>query len=102
MSEFLSRLNGGELIGLCFFVIAGVIAIVSVVAGVWYHWRKTEIEASLKAEMIKQGRSAEEIERILRATSKSDEDNDLKKKVIKAALKEGKSSEEIDRLLRSV
>jgi|SRR5215471_5723880 len=102
MSELMSKLDGGEIIPIFMFAVMGVVAIVATIAGVWYHWRKSEIEASLKAEMVKQGRSAEEIERILKATGRTDKDSELKQKVIKAALKEGKSSEEIDRILRSV
>lgn len=102
MSDLLSKLDGGELIPIIMFLVGGVLGIVGIIAGVWYHWRKTEIEASLKAEMIKQGRSAEEIERILKASGRTDKDYEIKQKVIKTALKEGKTSEEIDRILRSV
>jgi hypothetical protein len=41
--------------------------VVSMAGGYWFKLRKTEIEASLKREMIAQGMSAEEIERVLAA-----------------------------------
>lgn len=41
------------------------------VARTWRRAYEAEIEGSLKSEMIKQGRSADEIERILRASGKS-------------------------------
>ncbi len=51
-------------------------SVVGVVAKQWRKARESEMEASLKAEMIKQGRSAEEIERVLRATGKGTENAD--------------------------
>jgi hypothetical protein len=44
--------------------------IVGIVAKQWRKARVAELEASLKAEMISQGRSADEIERVLAATGK--------------------------------
>jgi hypothetical protein len=41
---------------------------IAVVAKQWRKAREAECEAALKAEMIKQGRSVEEIERVLRAS----------------------------------
>jgi sensor histidine kinase regulating citrate/malate metabolism len=102
MSELLSQLGREQLTTIICLGIAATVAIVAIIAGVWCHWRKAEMEASLKAELIKQGRSVDEIERVLRASSRTDEDRSLQQKVIKMALKEGKSTEEIDRLLRSV
>jgi hypothetical protein len=45
-------------------------SVVAVVAKQWRKAREAELEASLKAEMIKQGRSGQEIEQILRATGR--------------------------------
>jgi hypothetical protein len=50
--------------------------IVGVIAKQWRKAREAEIEASLKAELIKQGRSADEIERVLKATGKSTANQD--------------------------
>src|ERR1051326_1096741 len=49
-------------------VCASLASIIGVVAKQWRKARVAEVEASLKAEMIKQGRSAEEIEQILKAS----------------------------------
>ena len=43
---------------------------VDAVAKNWRRAAEAEIEGALKAEMIKQGRSADEIERVLRASGK--------------------------------
>lgn len=102
MSDLASHLDKDTMIVLIVFGIMGTVAIVAITAGVWYHWRKHELEATLKAELIKQGRSVEDIERVLRASSKTDKDYELQQKVIKAALKEGKTADEIDRMLRSI
>jgi hypothetical protein len=47
------------------------VAMVATVAKQWRKAREAELEASLKAEMIKQGRSPEEIAKILRLSSKA-------------------------------
>jgi hypothetical protein len=44
--------------------------IVGVIAKQWRRAREAEIEAALKADLIKQGRSLEEIERLLQVTAK--------------------------------
>lgn len=44
-----------------------LVAVAEIVAKAWRKARVAELDASLKAEMIRQGRSAEEIERILKA-----------------------------------
>jgi hypothetical protein len=53
-------------------VIFGAITLITVVPSLAYYWykaRKAEIEAALKHEMIQRGLSADDIERILKATS---------------------------------
>ena len=50
-------------------VAGGTGSIATTVAKQWRKAREAEIEANLEAEMVRQGRSAEEIERILRASS---------------------------------
>jgi hypothetical protein len=49
---------------------------ISVIAKQWRKTREAEIEASLKAELIKQGRSAEEIEKVLRVSGRSGPDEE--------------------------
>ena len=43
---------------------------IAVIAKNWRKTREAELEATIKAEMIKQGRSVEDIERVLKATGK--------------------------------
>jgi len=72
MHDLVSKLDGGEFLGLCGIllgltaVLGGVgIAIAKVVAA---HFRRTqldEMEATLKLEMIQRGMSADEIKRVL-------------------------------------
>lgn len=74
MTEILSKLDGGELLGLCGILlglmglVGGItIAITKVVAA---HFRRTqldEMEATLKMEMIQRGMSAGEIKQVLEA-----------------------------------
>jgi len=74
MTQILSKLDGGELLGLCGILlgmlglIGGItVAITKVVAA---HYRRTqldEMEATLKMEMIQRGMSAGEIKQVLEA-----------------------------------
>lgn len=67
MLEYVFSLWGMVIVGIVCMTIYGVVEILA------KQYRKTcdsSIEASLKEEMIKQGRSAEEIERVLRATAR--------------------------------
>lgn len=74
MSDLLSKLDGGEILGLCgivvglFAILGGItVAITNVVAA---HYRRTqldEMEATLKMEMIHRGMSADEIKQVLEA-----------------------------------
>ena len=74
MADVFSKLNGGELLGLC-GIILGLIALIGGLAigfakVVSEHYRKTqrdEMEATLKMEMIQRGMSATEIKEVLEA-----------------------------------
>jgi hypothetical protein len=57
--------------GMCIVaIVCGTLAgIATAMAKEWRIARVAEIEASLKAELIKQGRSAQEIEQVLKARS---------------------------------
>lgn len=72
LMEFLSRMNGGELIGFTAVFLGGVIAAVAIVASQWRLVKVAEQEALLKRELAGQGRSAEEIERIVSARPPTD------------------------------
>jgi SOS response regulatory protein OraA/RecX len=68
MSEFLSKFDGGELIGLI-TVLGGVcIAVIALVANQWRRVRVAELEAGLKQQMIDRGMSPAEIEQLLAAS----------------------------------
>ncbi|HEV3115898.1 MAG TPA: hypothetical protein VGY58_02515 [Gemmataceae bacterium] len=66
--EHIFSLWGMIIVAIVCSMLGGAIA---VVAKQWRKAREAEIEASLKAELIKQGRSAEEIDKILRSTGRS-------------------------------
>jgi hypothetical protein len=52
-------------------VCGALTTVIGTVAKEWRKAREAEMEASLKVELIKQGRSPEEIERVLRVSGKS-------------------------------
>ena len=74
MTDILSKLDGGEILGLC-GIMLGTIAIlggitVAITQSIASHYRKTqldEMEATLKMEMIQRGMSAGEIKQVLEA-----------------------------------
>lgn len=72
MAELLSRLNGGELLGLCGILLAlvGIVGgiAVAITKVVVVHMRRSqldEMEATLKMEMINRGMSAGDIKQVL-------------------------------------
>lgn len=65
--EWLSHMDPAIGILLAIFIPAGIIGIVAIVGSFWVGARRTELEASLKLEMISRGMSAEDIERVLQA-----------------------------------
>ena len=68
MNEFLSRFHPGQLEG---FVIIGLVLTAGLTIFLTWQWRihrRTEMEVSLKQDMINRGMSAEDIERVLSAS----------------------------------
>ena len=61
-------LANGEEVAIAMFVIGGVVAIISVVSHQWLKHRKLAYNARLKQLMIERGMTADEIERVVRAT----------------------------------
>jgi hypothetical protein len=58
-------------------IIGGTLyGIFHIVATQWRKVREAEMETALKADLVKQGRSADEIERVLRATARTTSDED--------------------------
>jgi hypothetical protein len=88
----------------------------SVVAVVWilcYYWsasRQAQLEVDLKRDMLTREMSAEDIERVLRASSDSspeeepgapDPISDNQYALVEKMIDEGKSTEDIERLIRA-
>ena len=67
MGDALSRLGSGDVVALGAIVIAGIVIVVSVVAVQWRKYHEAETMADLKRDLAVQGKSPEEIERILKA-----------------------------------
>jgi hypothetical protein len=67
LADMLSRFNFGELMG--FLSVGGglLIGLVAVAGGLWVEYRKTEITAALKQEMLGRGMSADDIKLVLDA-----------------------------------
>jgi hypothetical protein len=104
MADLFNKLSGEEVMLLAFIVTGGVIALTAILGGIWYNHRKVEMEASLKAELIKQNRSADEIERILKASSGEtvtfQSKEERRQELVLQWNEEGKSPEEIEKLLK--
>jgi hypothetical protein len=78
MGEILSKLNGGELLGLCGIMLGLIatlggigVALTKVIATYYRRVQLDEMEATLKLEMIQRGMSAEDITRVLDAKTGS-------------------------------
>ena len=70
--SLIDRAKPDEFFALLFIFGGGaVVAIVAIIGSLVYHYRKREAEFHLKQEMIARGMSADEIERVLAATTKS-------------------------------
>jgi hypothetical protein len=70
MTEFLSRFDAGEIIGLVAVAGGLLCGITAIVAGAWQMVRRTEIVAALKQDMLNRGMSAEDIRTVLEAGSR--------------------------------
>jgi hypothetical protein len=101
----------GILVAVVAIVAGTLIAVTAVLA---YHWlaaRRTEAESALKRDMLERGMSAEEIERVIRATSaspapsaageKSEALSETEMEYVERWAKAGMSGEQIERLLRA-
>jgi hypothetical protein len=74
MGEYLSKLDGGELIAVIAIVGGLICGVIVMIGEFWRRIRKAEIDAKLKTDMLDRGMSAEEIKTVLEAGSKSIED----------------------------
>jgi hypothetical protein len=68
LESFLSRFTSTDLSMLCFFAMVFLTGAVSIVGNYWYKHRRLETETALKQDMLNRGMSAEEIERVIRAS----------------------------------
>lgn len=73
MSDVLHTLNGGQVIALV-AIVAGVVfvtasSLASIVAPHWRRAKQVEAETQLKRELVAAGYSADEIERVVRASA---------------------------------
>ena len=71
MSEFLSKFDGGELIGLVAVAGGLLCGVVAILWGAWNKTRRAEIAAALKQDMLNRGMSAEEIRTVLDAGTRA-------------------------------
>ncbi len=67
MSDFFSRIDPGLFVPLFLFAGSFIWLTVHSLSSVWLKYRKAEMAASLKHEMIARGMSAEEIKTVLEA-----------------------------------
>ncbi len=72
MTDFLNKLTGDELIPIVAILSTFLFLIVYAIASNWRKARIAEIDAALKRDLIGQGRSAEEIDRIIGSGKKKD------------------------------
>ncbi len=56
------------------FVVAGALICVVPVGYIVWHWRKAEIEAGLRRDLLARGMSPEEVKRVIRAPSQMADD----------------------------
>jgi hypothetical protein len=70
MTDFLSRVDGGELIAIIAVGGGMLIAFLSIAAAVWHKVRSEQIAADLKRDMLDRGMSADEIKMVLEAGPK--------------------------------
>lgn len=67
MHEWLMSL-GPEIIPVIALVGGMLVAVVGILASVWHKTRRMELENALKQDMLNRGMSAEEIERVIKAS----------------------------------
>jgi hypothetical protein len=70
MSEFLSKFDGGQLIGLVAVAGGLLCGVTVIIVGGWQKTWRAEIAAALKQDMLNRDMSAEEIRTVLDAGSK--------------------------------
>jgi hypothetical protein len=69
LENFLSRFTSTDLSMLCLFAMAFLMGTVTIIGNYWYKHRRLETETALKQDMLSRGMSAEDIERVIRASA---------------------------------
>lgn len=69
ISEFLGNPNSAALL---IPILALLVAMVAIIANIWLKYKKGEMDAALKQDMVRQGMSADDIIRVLEAKSGND------------------------------
>src|SRR5690242_6370285 len=110
MVEFLSRFNGGELIGLTSVIMGPLMIAVIVIASQWRKVRVAEVEGALKQQMLDKGMSAAEIEQVMKASNDPGEVSPValtgneaqdKAALVQRMVDEGYEGEDIERVLKA-
>jgi hypothetical protein len=99
----------GMLVVVVLAVCGTLIAVTAILACQWRAVRESELEGNLKQDMLNRGMAVDDIERLIKATSrppapeeKPDLISDNEKELIESLVDEGKSAEEIERIIRAV
>jgi hypothetical protein len=79
LENFLSRFASTDLSMLCLFAMAFLTGTVTIIGNYWYKHRRLETETALKQDMLNRGMSAEDIERVIRASAGKDCESSSKK-----------------------
>ena len=69
MDDLLSRLDSDTIIPVVVVPTVFLFLAICVIAGHWLAHRRSELDASLKQDMLDRGMSADEIEKVLKAKS---------------------------------
>ena len=115
MADFFTKLSGSELIWLVIILGMTIYYVTYTIAKQWRLARQAEIEASLKAEMIRQGKSLQEMAQVLqlsRSTVKDEEESEVEDeakqkeedflvKTLQEMLDQDRSADEITRVLQA-
>lgn len=95
------------LIPMLLFLCGTLVAVIAIVVHNWRRVRQTELDASLKQDMLNRGLSVDDIERVLRASSvppdqhpaKPETISDNEYALVEKLVDEGKSADEIARII---
>lgn len=69
MSDVFDKLSGGQILGFVAIVSGAIYLSIEAVARCWARVRRADAEAALKRDLVAAGKSAEEIEQVVRATA---------------------------------